>query len=195
MFLLTGLISWKWFQATVNTGGSSLMVNVGLMNQVYLPKIIFPLANIAVNTFKFLIIILLFLVFLQFSSIKPSLTWTLLPVLIFTQLLLITSVTCLLAAVMPFFPDLRLIIDNILIMFFFSSGIFFDINNLPSSIQGYLCLNPMATLINMYRRILLNGALPDWYQLLAIIIFSCITLVLAMWFFRHFDRVYPKIIH
>jgi lipopolysaccharide transport system permease protein len=57
MFILIGLIVWKWFQATLNTGASSLMNNAGLMNLVYLPKIVFPLANIAVNTFKFLIIV------------------------------------------------------------------------------------------------------------------------------------------
>jgi lipopolysaccharide transport system permease protein len=124
MFLLTGMVVWKWFQATLNTGANSLMANAGLMNLVYLPKIVFPLTNIAVNTFKFLIVIFLFLIFLIFTDIQPSLTWMLLPVLILTQLLLIMSVTCLLAALMPFFPDLRAILDNILLMLFFLSGVF-----------------------------------------------------------------------
>jgi lipopolysaccharide transport system permease protein len=119
MFLLTGMVVWKWFQATLNTGANSLMANAGLMNLVYLPKIVFPLTNIAVNTFKFLIVIFLFLIFLIFTDIQPSLTWMLLPVLILTQLLLIMSVTCLLAALTPFFPDLRAILDNILLMLFF----------------------------------------------------------------------------
>jgi hypothetical protein len=59
-----------------------------------------------------------------------------LPVLVLTQLLLIMSVTCLLAALTPFFPDLRAILDNILLMLFFLSGVFFDISRLPASIQG-----------------------------------------------------------
>jgi ABC-type polysaccharide/polyol phosphate export permease len=49
----------------------------------------------------------------------------LLPVLILTQLLLIMSVTCLLAALTPFFPDLRAILDNILLMLFFPFRCFF----------------------------------------------------------------------
>jgi lipopolysaccharide transport system permease protein len=195
MFLLTGMVVWKWFQATLNTGANSLMANAGLMNLVYLPKIVFPLTNIAVNTFKFLIVIFLFLIFLIFTDIQPSLTWMLLPVLILTQLLLIMSVTCLLAALTPFFPDLRAILDNILLMLFFLSGVFFDISQLPASIKGYLMLNPMAALITMYRKVLIKGLPPDWNQLMLVVLFSISVMLLAVWIFRHFDRVYPKIIH
>jgi hypothetical protein len=39
------------------------------MNLVYLPKIVFPLTNIAVNTFKFLIVIVS--LFLIFSAVLP----------------------------------------------------------------------------------------------------------------------------
>jgi lipopolysaccharide transport system permease protein len=195
MFLLSGLIVWKWFHATVTTGSNSLIANAGLMNQVYLPKIVFPLTAIAINTFKFLIILILFLTFLQFTSTKPSLTWILLPVLILTQLLLIVSVVSLLAAVMPFFPDLKVILDNIMMMLLFLSGIFFDIAGLPLSIQRYLYLNPMAELINMYRKLLLKGVPPDWGQIFLVISFSFTVMILSGWLFHRFDRVYPKIIH
>lgn len=194
LFLLTGLIAWKWFQTTVSTGSNSLMVNASLMNQVYLPKIVFPFTAIATNTFKFLIILSLLLIFLQITSTRPSWAWFLLPVLIFTQMLLIAAVTCLLAAIMPFFPDLRVILDNILMMFFFLSGIFFDISRMPESIQGYFWLNPMATLIGMYRKLLLEGVAPDWQQLALVTAFSVLIMLLAVWLFQRFDRVYPKII-
>ena len=195
MFLLTGLIVWKWFHASVNTGSSSLMTNAGLMNLVYLPKIVFPLTNIAVNTFKFFIIVALFLVFMQFSNIQPSLAWALLPVLILVELLLIVAVTSLLAAVMPFFPDLRVILDNLLIMMFFLSGIFFDIAKMPESVKGYLQLNPMAVLITMYRDLLLHGVAPDWRSIVFVTLFSLAVFFPALWLYRRFDRVYPKIIH
>jgi len=193
-FLLTGLIAWKWFHATLNTGANSLMANAGLMNQIYVPKIIFPLTYVAVNTFKFFIILALLLCFLQFTPVTVSWTWLLLPILVLTQLLLITSLSSLLASVMPFFPDLKVIFDNVLMMLFFLSGIFFDIAKLPEKVQGYLMLNPMAALITMYRQVLLKGVPPDWVQLLWVLTFSAVVMALAVWLFRRFDRVYPKII-
>ena len=195
IFLLIGLVVWKWFQATVNTGSISLVHNAVLMNQVYVPKIIFPFTNIAVNTFKFTIILSIFLSLLQFTPYKLSYPWVFLPILILVQLFLIMAITCFLAAIIPFFPDLHVILDNILMMLFFLSGIFFDISKLPPSIRDYFFLNPMANLIFMYRKILIYGVMPNWHHLLGIFIFSLLIFVLAVMLLRRFDRIYPKIIH
>ena len=194
VFLLTGLIVWKWFHATINTGANSLILNAALMNQIYVPKIIFPLTCAAVNTFKFLVILAILLIFLHFTSAQITWTWLLLPVLVLTQLFLIVSLSSLLAAIMPFFPDLKVILENILMMVFFLSGVFFNIAKLPPRMRVYLLLNPMATLIDMYRKTLLKGLPPDWLQLLGIIFFSAVVMALAVWLLRRFDRLYPKII-
>lgn len=193
MELLIGLVSWKWFVSTVVMGSNSLMANANLMNQVYLPKIIFPITTVVVNTFKFLIILILLLLFLQFSSKTISWTWAILPVIISLQLMLIMSLTCLFSAVMPFFPDFRIILENIMLMFFFISGVFVDISTLPLKLQKYLYLNPMATLISMYRKILLHKELPNSQGLVFIFIFSLILFSLSLVLFYKYDRIYPKI--
>ncbi len=195
LFLLTGLIVWKWFQSTINTGASSLIQNASLMNQVYLPKIVFPLTAVSINTFKFLIVLFLYLIILQFTPTSFYLSWTLLPVIILCQLLFIIGVTSLLAAIMPFFPDLRMVLDNILMMLLFVSGIFFDVSSMPESVKKIFMLNPMASLIIMYRTIILDGSFPDWNALLAILVFSIFLIFVAIFIFYRFDRIYPKIIH
>lgn len=194
VFLLTGLIVWKWFHSTLNTGSNSLLANANLMNQVYVPKIVFPLTNIAVNTFKFIIILILLLVFLQFASSGINWAWLLLPILIFTQLFLIVAVTCLFAAVMPFFPDLRIIIDNVLMMMLFVSGIIYDIGKLPENLQEILMLNPMAILIGMYRNVLIEGIPMNWLHLVSILAFSALIMTIAAYIFHRFDKTYPKIV-
>jgi lipopolysaccharide transport system permease protein len=110
-------------------------------------------------------------------------------------LFFIVAVACLFAAIMPFFPDLRVILENGMLMIFFLSGIFFDMTKLPESVQTYLWLNPMAVIINTYRKILLKGMLPDWHQLLFVLSFSFVILLLALYLYHRFDRIYPKIIH
>ena len=195
VFLLTGLTAWKWFHATVNTGANSLIAGAGLMHQVYLPKIIFPLTNITINTFKFFIILLLLLIFLISKSFEPSWYWSFLPILVLTQFFFITSVTFILAALMPFFPDFKMILDNLLMMMLFLSGVFFDINSFPPVLKNLLRLNPMGTLIQMYRMVLFNDTLPDWSQLFFILVFSLAVLLVSLWIYHRFDRIYPKIIH
>jgi len=195
MFLLSGLIAWKFFQTTILTGSNSLIANGNLMNQVYLPKIVFPFTTIMVNTIKFVIILVLFLTLLFFGTGHVSWTWVFLPLIVLTQLILVTSITSFFSAIMPFFPDFRVILENILLMFFFISGVFFKIKNLPDNVQKYLLLNPMAFLISEYRNILFRGALPSINGLIFVIIFSLLLFGIALWLFRRFDRIYPKIIY
>ena len=194
IFLLTGLVVWKWFATTLTVGSNSLMANAGLMNQVYLPKIVFPLTVTAVNTIKFLII-LIFLLFVLLVSQKASWSWSFLPCIVLIQLLLIVAVTSLCSAIMPFFPDFKMILDNILMMFLFISGIFFDISTLSEHAQKLLYINPMAVLISMYRKVLLYGEVPDWGKLLFVILFSLPVFIAANWLHHRYDRIYPKIIH
>ena len=193
-FLLTGLVVWKWFNTTIIVGSNSLMVNVGLMNQVYVPKIIFPLTVIVTNTVKFFIIFILFLVFLCFAS-TPSLSWFSVITVIFVQTIFTISVTCLLSSIIPFFPDLRQLLDNILLVLLFLSGVFLNLSQFPERIQKILFLNPMAVIISMYRKVLLDNSLPDWNKLLFVVLFSIPIFLLAFWLLNRFDRIYPKIIH
>jgi lipopolysaccharide transport system permease protein len=195
MFLLSGLISWKFFQTTILIGSNSLITNGNLMNQVYLPKIVFPFTTIMVNTLKFLIILVLFVSLLLFETGHASWSWIFLPLIVLTQLILVTSITSFFSAIMPFFPDFRVILENVLLMLFFISGVFFRITSLPDSIQNYLSLNPMAFLISEYRNILIRGTLPNVRGLILVIIFSLLLFGIVLWLFRRFDRIYPKIIY
>lgn len=193
-FLLCGLVFWKWFASTVTHSANSIVSNVGLIRQVYLPKVIFPVIVIFTNSFKFSIILIIFLLFLILAEGSVSITWLSLPVLLFVQLLLISSIGIMLAAIIPFVPDLNLIIDNILMMLFFLSGIFFDISTMPEQTQFYLHMNPMAIMIENYRIVLLGGNWPDWSLLGIVTLFSSMGILVSVTIIHRFDRVYPKAI-
>ena len=99
-----------------------------------------------------------------------------------------------LAAIIPFIPDLKLIIDNILMMLFFLSGIFFDISTMPEQTQFYLHMNPMAIMIENYRIVLLGGNWPDWSLLGIVTLLSSVVMLISVTIIRRFDRLYPKAI-
>ena len=42
-FLLCGLVFWRWFDASLNRSSAALLANGRLINQIYLPKWVFPL--------------------------------------------------------------------------------------------------------------------------------------------------------
>ncbi len=192
-FLLVGLTAWRWFDNTIKLGANSLIINQGLMQQVYVPKIVFPTVNVVTNTVKFLVVLTVLLVFLLFYGVMPGATWLILPVLLGIQLLFVVAFTWLISAIVPFLPDIRVIIDSGLTLLFFMSGIFFDLESLPLQLANYLRLNPMAILIESYRKVLIQGISPDWKILGVVATLSLITLLISFRLHMRFDRQFAKI--
>jgi lipopolysaccharide transport system permease protein len=192
-FLLIGLVAWRWFDNTIKLGSGSLITNQGLMQQVYVPKIVFPTVTVVTNTVKFLIVLAILLVFLLLYGIVPGPTWLALPILLGIQLLFIVAFTWLIASIVPFLPDIRVIIDSGMTLLFFMSGIFFNIESLPKHLADYLRINPMTVLIESYRRVLIQGTWPDWGRLGAVAVISVVVLYASFRLHRRFDRQYTKI--
>jgi lipopolysaccharide transport system permease protein len=193
-FLITGLTAWKWFASSVIMGSSSIRNGAALMRQVHLPKFIFPLISALTGMVKFLIVMVLLLLFLICLGIPVAVSWTSLPLLIIAQFLFILFVAGILAIIVPYFNDLTLIVNNALMLGLFVSGTFFDIESKPEKIKYLLKLNPMASLIIEFRKVLIKGIWPDFSYIAQLSIISIIGICLIYSLSYRFDRIYPKII-
>ena len=193
-FLLTGLVAWKWFATSVNRGSGVLLANANLIKGVDLPKYVFPAVSLVVNTFKFSIVFLMLIGFLIWYGIPVTSTWLAVFIIIFAQLIFSAAVSFWVAALVPIVPDLRLVIENCLMLLFFVSGVFFDMSKVEPRVQTLLLLNPMAMLIDSYRGVLLRGTWPNIGYLAGVTAFSCLLLYAGCRFLCWYGHEYPKII-
>lgn len=193
-FLLVGLVCWRWFHTTLMNAASSIINNRGLIQQVYLPKYILATVSVAINTFKFLIVFLILLLFLFGYGYDITFHYLYLIPVFFTQLILIISLSYLFASIVPFFPDLKMLLDNGLRAVFFLTGIFFATDTIPEQYLSYFYINPMATIIESYREILLYNEIPSFKRLGIIFTVSMITLLVGLYLLRRNDCVYPRLV-
>jgi len=193
-FILVGLIPWKWFVTSVMHGGNSIVKNSGLIRQVYLPKVMFPTVSVAGNTVKFFAVFILLLIVISIRGYSPALSWVTLPLIVLVQLLLVMGLTWCASSLMPFFPDLKSIVGNLMMFLFFVSGIIFDVRQAPENMQTYINANPLVRLITAYRDVLLNHSFPNFGDLLYVAAFGLVCLTFGFWILYRNDRIYPKVI-
>lgn len=191
-FLLCGLVPWKWFSATVSTAASSISAHAGLLHQVDVRKFVLPGFVVAANSLKFGVILALLMVFLLLVGVSPTLAWLWLPAVILTQLLFTLALALCAAAAVPLVPDLRLVIDNLMLMLLFVSGIFFDPATLAPGAESIVRLNPLVGLFEAYRAVLLDGRVPSFAMLSPALVGGSGMLLLAVLLLRRFERHYPK---
>ena len=192
-FLLIGLTSWKWFATNIQQGSNSIKTNIPIMRQVYVPKYIFLYSVVLTNTIKYLVVLSILIIFIIIYGIEIKITWIALPILIFSQFIFIAGASGILSAVVPLIPDLKLLIENVLLFGLFISGIFFNIDAVSYPLKTFLKLNPMALYIINYRKIMLHGEWPIWNEILILSFLSILFIFLSLMIFRKYDRYYLKI--
>lgn len=193
-FLLVGLVVWQWFANSIKHGMGSIHGNGRLMTQVNLPKEIFPTIELVKDLVKFGFVFALLLIFLWLYGFEIGRAYLALPLVMGVEFLLLTTFTYLAAAIIPFVPDLKFLIDALLNLAFFFSGVFYAGATIPPRYQAYFYLNPMANLIEAYRDILMNGVWPDWNALFKVGLFALLGVYGAQLLIRRFDGLYPRIV-
>ncbi|MGB0132785.1 ABC transporter permease [Dokdonella sp.] len=192
-FLLVGLTVWQWMKSCITHGGYAIWTNLGLIRQARLPVLIFPFVQMLADTIKFLYIFALLLVILWLMGYLPNLQYLALPVVFAITLLFSAGVGFLVAAVVPFIPDLRFVIEQILTVVMFLSGVVFALDAVPSPLREIIALNPVATLLDAARGILMHGQWPDWWALAKVAMISAATCIAGMAVVLRLAPRYPKL--
>jgi lipopolysaccharide transport system permease protein len=194
-FLLIGVVFWSWFNRSLQNSSLSILHAKELIAQMDIPKSFFPIATVFQDLVKQSFVLAVLLLFLLLYGLPVTWAWITLPILVTVQFILITGLAILLAAIVPFFPDLKFIISAGLQLMFFVSGIFFDLDRMVLPIhRAFVYLNPMAGLLRNYRTVLLYGLWPDWSYILATLLSVLILLAFSLLLVRRFDHIYPKIV-
>jgi lipopolysaccharide transport system permease protein len=194
-FVLVAAIIWQWFNGTVMGTAGSIFDAGGILKQVYVPKVVLPLISIFTSLWKFLFIFLILLVWLWCTGSFPSPAYLTLPVLLLLEFGMILALSLPLAAVIPYFPDARVAIDALLRSLMLISGIFFQVKDLPAAYRSYFYLNPMAILIENFRRVLIYGQWPEWGLLGYVALFCVASLAFTGWFYARIDKSVVKAIN
>jgi lipopolysaccharide transport system permease protein len=159
--ILLGMLAWQWFEGSVMLSSASIVGKFHVHMQVPLPKYLFPLVDIGINTIRFACAFVLVLaICLGFASGPgPALLW--LPLVLLLQLALIIGVSLIVSIAVTLMPDLRMLLQSVFRLLFFVSGIFFGAERVPAHLLGWFHANPLTVLIESYRAIILSGHAPN----------------------------------
>lgn len=195
MFLMCGLVPWQWFQNTVNNASGSIYDNVHVFMEVNIHKLFFPLEVLLRDAFKNLLAVGVLLLFLLlYPAPFVDATWGFLPLLLLAQFLFNGGAALVAAALVPFLPDLRPVINTLLLLLMFVSGVFFRIEDvmLPEH-RALAGLNPVLCLLAAYRDVLMYHKVPDYGALVYILGVAAVLLGAGFLLIARLDKIYPKV--
>lgn len=193
-FLLVGLVMFRWISGTVKNCANSILGGRALMQQVYLPKILLPMVGILTDLLKFSVVLMLLIGFLWLRGYGPTEAYLALLPLLLIEFVMLCGLSFIVASVIPVLPDFKYIIDNLILVTLFLSGIFYSGRDLPIEKQDLFYLNPMARLIEAFRTVLIDGQVPDMQFMIYPAVVAIVLLVLGVTIVRALDRKFPTIV-
>ncbi len=193
-FLLTGIIAWQLFNRLIMNASASITRGVGIYSKVPINKLFFPTVALLSDLIKHLVVLLVLLGFLLLTGYSLGVALVSLPLVVLTEVILAAAIGYWAALLVPFVPDLSIVIATILMGLMFASGIFYDVSNLSPEIQSVFYLNPMAVLIREHRSVLLSNQFPEWQALGIIALVSAVLIFAAARFERRFSQHYIRLV-
>lgn len=148
IYLLSGLLSWNLFSGSLTAATGSIVNNGALVNKVFFPREILPLATVGANVVHFFLqalVLLSALVVFQYGVALEYL-WLVVPALL-VALLLTAALAILFSALNVYARDLQHLLELVLLGWFWMTPIVYPWQ-LPAAKLGEHGLTSSLTLVN-----------------------------------------------
>lgn len=194
LIVLCGLLPWQLFSSAFSGAGNSLVGNTHLISKVYFPRLLVPIAALAVALVDFAIVLALALPIILIAGLWPGWQLVLLPLFVLLALLIALGAGLWITALTVRFRDFRFISPFILQIGVFVTPVGFRTDFLPNW-RDYLALNPLAGVVDGMRWCLLGGRTTLYLPGLGVsLLVAAFLLGTGLWYFRRTERQFADII-
>lgn len=191
VFLVIGLIVWRWISSSINASANAILRYSSIINQIALPKMIFPLSFTISQLVNFLFGLIVIAIFLIFFGVVPTWHIVYLPLIILITLLFLLAIGAVLGYITVFVRDIDNMLSHVIRIFFYASPIIWEGGRLPPEYSWAVDYNPIAILVNAYRDVLMYHQLPNFVGLTIIAIISILVIIYMLY---HYSKNEHKII-
>ena len=191
VYLMTGLIMFNYFSEASSAAMTSVISNFGLINKVYIPKYIFPIAKCLFVGINFLLtlipwIIIIFLTRFGLGEyvVHFNVWYILLPYIFLCFLLFTVGIGLLLSCASVFLRDVVYIYGIVLTLWNYLTPVFWSLEILPPNLVGIFKINPLFQFLTCARSIVLAGARPSLTMLGTITLWAIGTFIVGSLVFK-----------
>lgn len=191
VYLMTGIIMFNYFSQASREAMTSVVDNFTLINKVYIPKYIFPVAKCLFVGIDFLLtlipwfgIVLLSYVGLGQYTCHISWAYLLLPYIFLCMLMFTIGMGLLLSCISVFLRDVWHIYGIALTLWNYLTPVFYSVEILPPQLQFLMKFNPLYQFLTAARTVALDGKVPALKSLALIGVIGLAMLLIGGTIFR-----------
>jgi lipopolysaccharide transport system permease protein len=192
--LFCGLIAFNVFSECLNRAPGLIVSSPNYVKKVVFPLEILPLSVVGAALIHSLIsLVVLSLGILVFVGAIP---WTViyLPLVYLPLIGLCLGLSWFLASLGVFLRDTGYLVGVALQVLFFMTPIIYPISAVPAVLQPILRLNPLSSIVEDFRRVMMWGQSPDWPWWGAVTLLSGLVAMAGYVWFMKLKRAFADVV-
>ena len=186
------LVPWQLFATSLAFAGDSLVGNQHLIQKVYFPRLVAPIAPILAALLDFAIALGVLLGMLLVSGVGLGPAVLALPLFVLLAVVTALAGSLWLAAANAIYRDVRFATPFLIQLWMFVTPVVYTtesvMKNQPGWVQALYGLNPMAGVTEGFRWALLGAPPPSASLFGSSLVVVCVLLVGGAFFFRRMER-------
>lgn len=194
VFVFSALLPWTFFSTAVGNSAASLTNHRELISKVFFPREILPLTYVFAAVFDFLIaaVILAGMMIYYGVAPQPGLLWVI-PIMA-TATIFVTGLSLLFSALQVRLRDISLAMPLLLQIWMFASPVVYPLESVPVRYRPFYLLNPMAGIVENFRRAILGHLPVDISSLWPALAVSTILFLASYLLFKHQESTMADVI-
>lgn len=194
LFSFATMVPWTFFSTSLTDMINSLVENMGLVTKIYFPREILPLSVMLARLLDFGIatgVLLVLMLYYRVPLFEPA--WLYIPLILLIQIGLVLGLGLMGAALNVFYRDIKHLIILGLQIWLYASPVIYPVSLVPERLRSLYFVNPMAGVVEAYRRVLIHAQAPDghllWSAFLALAV-----LTFGFWFFKRVESQFADVL-
>lgn len=191
---LVALLPWTFFNDTVLASCPTFLKFRDVVKKIYFPRWALPISIVSSSLVHFLLsMVILFAVFVIIPVKFDPIFLYLIPLLLL-EIIMLSGLSLGFSMLHTYYQDVEYALGAIVRMFFFVTPVMYPTSEIPEEYQYWFLFNPMATICEGFRGILLRHELPEPEHLISTTIVSILCLVLGIAIYRRMSRQLPEVL-
>ncbi len=194
VLLYSALLLWTYFSTALTNATNGLVSHNHLVTKVYFPREILPLTYVIAGLFDLLIASPVLLGLMLYYGVPLTFNALYAIPIIIIMTMFITAVALVFSAAQVRFRDIGMALPLLLQIWMFATPVVYPLSAVPERFRSLYMLNPMVGVVENFRRVLVEAAPPNFYELGLSALIATILLPLAYIFFKHVEATVADVI-
>ncbi len=194
LYLFCGLLPWNAFQEALTSSSNVVITRANLVKRVVFPLEALPVAQTLAAIMNQLLGTIALLLGILLIRHQFHVTLIYLPVLLIPQLIATLGGAWLLASLGVFIRDIVQGTTLVLLAWMYLTPIIYPESIVPAAYRPIVNFNPFSPLIRSYRRIMIEGGIPDWAGLAYFLAFALVAFIFGYWWFARSRKNFADVV-